>query len=90
MRFKLDVDGIDADRYLPPAAEGEAPPPATPSAAAGGAAGLPVGPVVGLQIGYTILAALSHLAPQPQHGLTLPLISYGNKEMKKLIKESLY
>ncbi len=40
VRFDLTVDAIDADRYLPPAAEGTAPPAATPGAAtAAGAVG---------------------------------------------------
>ncbi|MDZ7734811.1 MAG: AsmA family protein [Gammaproteobacteria bacterium] len=39
LRFDLNVDSINADRYLPPAAEGKA---ATPETAAAGAARLPV------------------------------------------------
>ena len=38
LRFDLNVDQINADRYLPPAAEGEAKPAATPETAAAGAA----------------------------------------------------
>ena len=38
IRFDLDVDAIDADRYLPPQSEGEV---ATPGGAAGGATGIP-------------------------------------------------
>ena len=39
IRFDLELDSIDADRYLPPAVEGEA---ATPGAAAGRAGELPM------------------------------------------------
>lgn len=42
VRFALAVDGINADRYLPPKPAGEAQPAATPGAAAGAGAGLPM------------------------------------------------
>ena len=47
IRFDLGLDSIDADRYLPPAAEGEA---ATPGAAAGGAGELPMEPLRALDV----------------------------------------
>lgn len=42
LTFKLDLDEIDLDRYLPPPAEGETAPVASPAEAAAGAATLPV------------------------------------------------
>ncbi len=42
LRFKLAVDALDLDRYLPPKAAGERGKAATPGAAAGAAAKLPV------------------------------------------------
>jgi len=50
--FKLDVDQLNADRYLPPPAEGEtAQPAATPGAAA---LGIPVEPLRGLNLNGTL------------------------------------
>ncbi len=40
--FRLAIDAIDADRYLPPKKKGAAPPPSPEAAAAGAAAALPV------------------------------------------------
>ncbi len=55
IRFGLDLDAIDADRYLPPPsekpAEGAA---ATPGGAAGGAAQLPLEPLRALDIDGTL------------------------------------
>lgn len=47
IRFDLGLDSIDADRYLPPAGEGDA---ATPGAAAGGAGELPMEPLRALDV----------------------------------------
>lgn len=51
IRFTLEVDAIDLDRYLPPAAEGSAPAAATPAqTAAGGAGALPLDTLRGLNL----------------------------------------
>ena len=51
LRFDLNVDQINADRYLPPPAEGESKPAATPeTAAAGAATELPMETLRGLNI----------------------------------------
>ncbi len=53
IRFGLDLDAIDADRYLPPRSEAPAVA-ATPGAAAGGAAQLPLEPLRALDIDGTL------------------------------------
>ena len=52
--FALEVDRMDADRYLPPAKDGEAPPAATPGAAATQGAGLPVDTLRALDVDGTL------------------------------------
>lgn len=55
LRFDLNIDRINADRYLPPPAEGEAAAPATPeTAAAGAAAKLPMDMLRALDIRGTL------------------------------------
>ena len=53
IRFGLELDAIDADRYLPPPSD-EPPPAGTPGAAAGGAAQLPLEPLRALDIDGTL------------------------------------
>ncbi len=53
IRFGLELDAIDADRYLPPRSE-EPAAVATPGAAAGGAAQLPLEPLRALDIDGTL------------------------------------
>ncbi|NCF09760.1 MAG: AsmA family protein [Gammaproteobacteria bacterium] len=53
IRFGLELDAIDADRYLPPPAQ-EPPPAGTPGAAAGAAAQLPLEPLRALDIDGTL------------------------------------
>lgn len=54
IRFELDLDTIDADRYLPPPAEGEKAAVATPGAGAGAAAQLPLDTLRALDIDGTL------------------------------------
>ena len=53
VRFALELDGIDLDRYLPPGVDA---PPATPGAAAGAAGELPVETLRGLDVSGTVKA----------------------------------
>jgi AsmA protein len=53
IRFGLELDAIDADRYLPPPTD-EPPPAGTPGAAAGAAAQLPLEPLRALDIDGTL------------------------------------
>ena len=73
IKFDLDVDAIDLDRYLPPPKKGDKPKAATPGAAVGAAATLPVDTLRALNLKGRLRAGRLKIAQAKLNNITVQM-----------------
>ena len=90
VRFNINIDGVDVDRYLPPASETPAAPPLTPGVAAAAATQLPLKLLRDLNIDGSISLGKLKIAGANLSDISLDVNAKGGRINLNPIKANLY